>query len=269
MRSLILCIALVSVAHAETISHDQSPYQLDPSIDVPIFLGGAPLWILPYEIASPTAAPPECGNPTPCDAGKLNALDRLTVGWHDTDARLVANLTLLTPAAFFLFMNVIDVGVTNWRSYLTDATVMLESLVLDGILDEIVRRAVRRPRPYLYQAGVYPEERNLAEATFSFYSGHTSGMFNMMSGLSYTWTLRHPDSRYRYLVWTALLAMATIEPIARVISGDHFPTDCIVGALIGTSLGVLIPALHRRKSQVMIAPAMESNGASLRLIGQF
>lgn len=43
-----------------------------------------------------------------------------------------------------------------------------EALAWNGALQDIVRRAVRRPRPFLYTPGVYPSERDRAEAGFSY-----------------------------------------------------------------------------------------------------
>ena len=94
--------------------------------------------------------------------------------------------------------------------------------------------------------------------------------------MSYTLTLRQPRSRWNYLVWPVLLAVATIEPVLRVISGDHFPTDVISGALAGSAFGLLVPAIHRRArslpkvvADLQIAPLIDANRAMLTLGGQF
>ena len=83
-------------------------------------------------------------------------------------------------------------GSRNWKTYLTDLWVVAESLAWNGAIQDIVRRAVRRPRPFLYSPGVYPNDRDSPEAGFSFYSGHTSFAFALATSASYTFTLRHP-----------------------------------------------------------------------------
>jgi membrane-associated phospholipid phosphatase len=43
-----------------------------------------------------------------------------------------------------------------------------------------------------------------------------------------------------------LLLAATVGTL-RVLSGKHFPTDVLTGAVVGSALGWLIPELHRNK----------------------
>ena len=58
----------------------------------------------------------------------------------------------------------------------------------------------------------------------------------------------------------------------RVRAGAHFPTDVIMGALAGASIGVLVPHLHRRGTRpvwVDFAPAPRGSGATLGIGGFF
>jgi membrane-associated phospholipid phosphatase len=123
----------------------------------------------------------------------------------------------------------------------------------------------------MYAPGLYPSDRVTAEGSFSFYSGHTSYAFAIATSFSYTFMLRHPRSKWSWAVWASTLTVATIEPILRVESGDHFPTDTIVAALVGTSFGVLIPALHRLKlpANLSISPTSAGANAGLSLHGAF
>ena len=268
-RPLALLLLLAGVAHADGFPHDESPYQLSAPVDAPLITGGAILWILPLLLVSPTAQGPTCGSmATPCDINGLNALDRWAVGNHDSSMRIVADVAYAIPMIGFFTLDMLDVGLAD-RAWLIDFAVLAESQFLDGVLDELVRRGFRRPRPFLFEPDAYPSERNKAESTFSFYSGHTASMFNFAAGISYTYTLRHPGSRWNWAVWTTLLALSSIEPVARVLSGDHFPTDVMVGALIGTGVGILIPALHRRAPQISIGPSVEGGRTSVMLTGRF
>jgi len=285
MRVLATGLALLAASTAfadspvpdQPFAHDESPYFLRLDVDSATLALGAVLWGGTSLIGSTTLQPPFCGNTltSTCDRSGLNALDRLALDHSSTAARTAADIISFVPIAY-LGLDMLDVGPRNWKTYLTDLWVVAEALAWNGAVQDIVRRAVRRPRPFLYSPGVYADERNTAEAGLSFYSGHTSFAFALATSCSYTFTLRHPHSKWRWVVWPALMAVASIEPILRVYSGDHFPTDVIVGAVAGSAIGVLFPALHRRLRSVpkivtgmRLVPVVAPEQTVLSLVGRF
>ncbi|HZS35408.1 MAG TPA: phosphatase PAP2 family protein [Polyangia bacterium] len=259
-RALLFAIATLLARPAA--AGGDSPYRLRLDIDLPLLALGTTLWAGSSFVSN--APPPSCGAPsTPaCDVTQVNALDRSAI-YYNPSLRGVATGVGLVPVAFLL-IPFIDAGPRHWRSWLTDFVVIAEALAWDGAVQDVVRRAVRRPRPFLYLDGAGGFERTSAEATFSFYSGHTSFAFTLATSVAFTFQLRHPRSRWCALVWTALLSVATIEPILRVLAGDHFPTDVIVGALTGSAFGVLLPALHR-KTGVLLGGSADGRQALLTL----
>jgi membrane-associated phospholipid phosphatase len=248
-----------------------SPYTLRLDVDLPLLLLGTTLWGGTSFIGGASAPPPWCGTAetAPCDANGLNALDHLSVGLFDPKARTAANVMVGVVPGAFTILDIIDAGVTHWRGWLTDAVVITEAVVWSGALQDIVRRAVRRPRPFMYTPGLNPSEREGAEADFSFFSGHTSNTFAMVTAAAFTYTLRHPHSKWRWLVWSLAIAGETTEPVLRVLAGDHFPTDCIVGALVGTSAGILFPALHRRHIPIRIVSSAGPTATTVGVAGSF
>lgn len=284
-RTLALTVAAMLLAGSNAravdetpFSHDESPYQLRLDIDIAVLALGGTLWAGTSLIAN-TVQPPWCGGSAtpPCDPSALNALDRIAVGQSNGPARTAAHIISFVPIAY-LGLDIFDVGPRRWKTYLTDLWVVAESLAWNGAIQDIVRRAVRRPRPFLYSPGLYPNERDSPDAGFSFYSGHTSFAFALAVSASYTFTLRHPRSKWRYVVWPALMAVASIEPILRVASGDHFPTDVIVGALAGSAIGLLFPAVHRRwrassvpkvLTGMRLVPTMAPDSSGVSLVGRF
>jgi membrane-associated phospholipid phosphatase len=283
LAAFSLALAAAPAARADSpvpdqpFAHDESPYFLRLDIDIATLALGAVLWGGTTLIGSTTLAPPFCGNTldSACDRSGLNAFDRLALDHSSQAARTAADIISFVPIAY-LGLDMFDVGLRNWKTYLTDLWVVAEALAWNGAVQDIVRRAVRRPRPFLYSPGVYPDERDHAESSFSFYSGHTSFAFALATSCSYTFTLRHPHSKWRWVVWPALMAVASIEPILRVYSGDHFPTDVIVGALAGSAIGLLFPAVHRRLRSVpkivtgmRLVPVVGPEQTVLSLVGRF
>ena len=119
-----------------------------------------------------------------------------------------------------------------------DTESQLLSCLLFGFLIErpiyfTLKQLFRRNRPYenLKTARhVVPGDR------FSFPSGHTSAAFLVATMLS----------TYQPWLLPAFMAWATSVAMARVILGVHFPTDTIVGALIGSGLASLSMELMNR-----------------------
>lgn len=217
--------------------------------------------------------PSWCGTEStpPCSRSGINALDRTVLDRHDSNAALGANVVAIGVPTALALLTVLDTGVRHWRARLTDAVVIAEAVVWTGAVQDVVRRAVRRPRPFMFTPGLNPSGRTGPEADFSFFSGHTSNLFALATGAAYTYSLRHPRSRWQYLVWSLAMAGAMVEPVLRALSGEHFPTDCIFGALVGSAFGVLIPALHRRPGPLRLIPAAEvtPRGSTVALRGVF
>lgn len=277
LLAVTLSLGLPARADEPAFAHDESPYQLRLDIDIGAVVLGAVLWGGTSFIGN-TTPPPFCGGSTTpaCDASTVNAFDRLAIGHSDLAARTAATALSFIPIAY-LGIDMFDVGIRHWKTYFTDLWVIAEVLAWNGAIQDIVRRAVRRPRPFLYTPGVYPSERDSADAGFSFYSGHVSFAFSLATAASYTFTLRHPKSPWRWVVWPALMAIASIEPVLRIYAGDHFPTDVIVAAVAGSAVGLLIPAFHRRTARskpkiltdLRLVPTTTPEQTVVSLVGRF
>src|ERR1019366_7766200 len=79
----------------------------------------------------------------------------------------------------------------------------------------------------------------------SFYSNHTSTVF--AAGISYarTYQLRHPNSPTTPWLYAGTVVVGGVIGSLRVFSGRHFPSDVLVGALVGSAIGWMVPTLHK------------------------
>ena len=243
-------------------------------IDVPLSIVGLTVWTVPYAILSNELQGPYCD---PCDRSHVNPFDRLSIPLHNPSAATGADVLLYSLPPIYFAIRLLDYGAGNWRGYLVDAFVTAETVIWSGVVNEVERRLVRRARPFMYDAGVFPDERKSVESTLSFYSGHTSAIFAFSVSTAYGFTLRHPKSPWNWLMWIGLLSYSSTEGVLRVVSGDHFPTDVIVGALVGSGIGLIVPALHRRRgpldspwlTSLTLMPAQLPGGGMLSLGGAF
>ena len=257
-------------ASAQTWTTPTSPYRLWPGPDLGLLAATTTLWIMPTLVMHNQIKPPDCAL-TACDPADVNVLDRQFIQFHNPAGRWAAEGMFLAMPILWGGLELGDVGWHDWKTVLLDFGILAEALAWSGAVDEIFRHAVHRPRPYLYVAGVYPDSRLEGEATFSYYSGHTSAWFAFSVTTAYTFTLRHPHSPWRYPVWIGLLAAGALQGVFRVWSGDHFPTDVLTGMLVGSAIGIAVPTLHLRPAdaKVWLVPSVSEGAATVWLGGSF
>src|SRR5262249_47918943 len=137
---------------------DYTPYTLRLDVDLPLLILGGTLWGATAVVGAGSAQPSWCGTMStpPCDPTNVNVLDRTAVGLNDDGARVAANAMAGIVPAGFAILDIVDAGITHWRGWLTDAVVITEAAAWSGAIQDIVRRAVRRPRPYMYAPGLNP-----------------------------------------------------------------------------------------------------------------
>jgi membrane-associated phospholipid phosphatase len=257
MFLVVSCPAFSQDQRAET------PYELRMKTDLPIFgaAGGAAL--VSVFVAS------KVNKTCPCYASNVNRFDRSTTT-RDSDTldristgAVIAALAWPSAAMFF--------DASSPRDALPDALITGQAVLVNVALNQTIKFAVHRPRPLLYglpkdEALLTPKQKEVLgkdDNYFSFYSQHTSVVF--AAGISYarTFALRHPHSRYRWLVYTAAAGGGATVGSLRVLSGRHFPTDVLMGAAAGTSIGFLIPQLHRKNSLPVVSIVPTGSGAAL------
>jgi hypothetical protein len=238
----LLVLAAPRSAHAQEPGdaqrHDGSPYALDWGIDAPLFgLGLAGVSMNFVEVA-PAACLPRCEAP-----GDMNALDRRALGKYSPGAHTAADVMVAALLAAPQLLNLAD---SRGRGWFEDTAVALQALMLTQGAVQLTKFAVRRGAPILYDERVPIEEREGRDASRSFISGHTATAFVAASSYTTTYWLRHPDDPWRWVVLAGTHSLAMAVGLLKVHAGYHYWTDIGAGALLGSSLGVLVPMLHRR-----------------------
>ena len=115
---------------------------------------------------------------------------------------------------------------------------MALGLVCNNLL---LKHLVQRPRPYLVVAGleplIPPPDPN------SFPSGHSCAAF----ASAVTWLRTLP----RRWMKVAGLVLAALMALSRLYVGVHFPTDVLVGTLVGSLCALAVSPLSRRLPPVL------------------
>ena len=148
-----------------------------------------------------------------------------------------AALALMTPLMF---------AALPQDEWLTVGTMYMETLLFANGIKEWIKLLVYRARPYMYYDG-YPADK-LAEGDWncSFPSGHSTLAFAGAAFTSMLFCQYFPDSKWKYAVTGASFGIAALTGALRMASGNHFFTDVLAGAFIGTVCGIAVPYMHTK-----------------------
>jgi membrane-associated phospholipid phosphatase len=128
-------------------------------------------------------------------------------------------------------------------------TMYAENISLILGITQITKNLVGRNRPFMYNSHLSVDEKIKASegsnGRNSFYSMHTALAFSSAMFLTKTYgDLYEKDYKY-WLLTSIVFGAATTIGFMRFEAGQHYPTDVLTAALIGSSVGYLIPVLHQ------------------------
>ena len=106
---------------------------------------------------------------------------------------------------------------------------MVGSLAINTAITQGLKQIVKRERPYeKYPTLIFPDEY---KSDYSFPSGHVSTAFATATSLSIACK--------KWYVVVPSFAWATGVAYSRMYLGQHYPTDVLAGALLGTGSALL------------------------------
>lgn len=132
----------------------------------------------------------------------------------------------------------------------TVGVMYVETMLITNGLKSAVKNAVERTRPYAYNPVAPLSDKLEKDAQRSFYSGHAANAFATAVFAAEVFRHYRPNSAAKPWVWIGSLGLATSTAYLRYHAGQHFPTDLLAGAAIGSLAGWGIPKLHENRSGI-------------------
>ncbi len=206
------------------------------------------------------------------DASSVNPFDRIATRYWSPDMnnlreKFEPGSVLLAGAGIGTYGIWSRASNHSWEAIKTLGLMYIEGLYLCSGTMLLTKSLVTRPRPYTYNTDLSLSERSRGANNESFFSGNANILFFNSVFISQVFSDLFPDSRLRPWIWAATLSVATFSGVLSVGSGWHFPTDVLVGAVVGGLAGYLVPALHKSETQkhLLVMPWASSSSCGLSL----
>lgn len=199
------------------------------------------LWVMAVKYRAFFIRPVCLMDPTACTKSSINFIDRVTVNfeigffdWLSFRTQEVAIFLSLVLPLLVLIIGCFKRGFKTQKceiiAWLRNLSFILRVISLNGLLTEVARIIVQRPRPFVYKdplgLGLDPSHYT------SFYSGHTSFVTASLTA-TYLFYNRRLLSRQSRLVMVLFITLIFLTALGRVLSGRHFISDTIVAMVFG------------------------------------
>lgn len=155
-------------------------------------------------------------------------------------------------------------GFDDAKSRRVTVDALAASLIAHGIVTTTVKYSVGRYRPGDTSATWYAQPFS---GNLSFPSGHTTQAFALAAVVSGHYT--------QWWVRVTSFAIAGCVGLARIQLNQHYASDVILGAIIGTSIGGTVVALNNKRRaappgpRVTVTPLLLPKGGGLQVAAVF
>jgi len=243
--------------------HNEEVYRIKPWIDVPLTVAGVG-WSL-YAFT-------KIYNKDTSTLAQIMALNRNDVSRFNRSAIDQYSQTAFDNSNIFFYGSmplplVLLLDKKIRKDALKIGFLYLEAMGITGFLYTGSVYFHDKYRPYAYNSNTPMVRRLRGGAKNSFFAGHVALVGTSTFFIAKVLSDYHPESKMKWLFYTLAAGATGTTGYLRYKSGEHFPTDILLGVGLGTLTGILVPHFHKHKLKdpnLTIVPTMgSSNGLSL------
>ena len=177
--------------------------------------------------------------------GELNTLRRInpdnpnSAAWTNLSSTS-KYISVGVPVGYIVAGLIHDNKALKQKAAYTAATILFNTATTT-----LLKNVVKRDRPYNTFTGIFPDK---LETDYAFPSGHTSSAFATATSLALT--------TKKWYVTVPALAWSAGVGYSRIYLGQHYPSDVIMGALVGSGSAIIChwaskQLLKRKKSKTL------------------
>lgn len=178
------------------------------------------------------------------DKNNIKSIDKSSIYDYNNNYKTLSDITVLSSLALPTVYSIFSAS--DFNQFLNYNIKYAQVLGITSGLTLLSKNLITRYRPYTYQDNLDIDTRRSHDGRNSFFSGHTAMAFSSAVFLAYNFE-KSDNPRYaKNILWLSSIALASSTGYLRIIAGKHFLTDVIVGALIGSTVAILISESYHK-----------------------
>ncbi len=249
------------------IAQPQKIYKINYKTVVPIIVLGDAAVAYSFSVIYSKENTPEA-DILKLDKNNVPKFDRWATKYHDE------NLDKVSYYPFYAVMPlpaILFIDKKMRKNAGTIGLLYLEAFAFTGIVYGGSVYFVDRYRPDVYNTTLPMDYRSNGNFRNSFFAGHVAVVATSTFFMAKVYDDYHPGSSWKWVAYGGAAAATLGMGYMRLKAGKHFPTDILLGALVGTTSGILTPALHKNKKNHpwSVVPAYFGDGSGMSLTYTF
>jgi hypothetical protein len=190
----------------------------------------------------------DINNTFPLRESEIATLTKSDVPWFDRIAVRNIDLKAKKHSDYAVYLTIASALTVSFdkEHYRTNWLVFSEILLTQSMIAKWTKSFSKRKRPFVFEDTVPLAKKQERNSQHSFYSMHSSSAFSAAT-FAYFYHSKKHGKNIQIALW--LYGGATATAVLRVSAANHFPSDVIIGAVVGTGISYLICRYHYSKSQ--------------------